>query len=520
LFVENDMKFHAVFFTDMSARMWHARPLGAYRLATELRNQGFSVLVVDFLSQWLQDLRDFDKLLKSVISDQTLFVGYSGTFFSRGAEVFESINNVDDYYKYKSECLSPWPVDLNTIRLLNRRIKILNPDLRIFYGGAWASMSLDNLSPAVSGVDYVVQGFADSYIADILKKLQDKTHIPFSLENDCRVIKYDVTGAQFDFVNHSQTCYHPSDCFAPGEILPLETSRGCMFKCKFCSFPLLGRKKNDPSYHKHVDVLAREIAANYENFGITKYMFVDDTFNESTAKLQDVQQAIKLSGVDVKFFCYIRLDLIERFPEQIQLLSDMGMQSAFLGIETLNSKAARAVGKNSDPESVKRTIETMRAVMGDRCNFHASFIAGLPHETEETIDEWMTWVHERHDLIDTFNIQTLKLNKTDSNWPSEITRDPEKYGYITEPGTSAWTNNMGLTLSDSARICRKWLTKTWQSGRLKIGGFDIVGMQNLGYSFEELQHQTLNSLPVADIKQRYQQRFKDYRQRLYTYIGK
>jgi hypothetical protein len=514
------MKFHVVFFTDMSARMWHARPLGAYRLATELRNQGYSVLVIDFLSQWLLDLKEFDRLLKSVISDQTLFVGYSGTFFSRGAEVFEFINNVDDYYKYKSECLSPWPVDSNTIRLINRRIKILNSNLSIFYGGAWASTSLDTLKPELCGVDYVVQGFADAYIVDIVKKLETKTHIPFSLENNCRVIKYDVTGAQFDFVNRSQTCYHESDCFAPGEILPLETSRGCMFKCKFCSFPLLGRKKNDPSYHKHVDVLAREIANNYEKFGITKYMFVDDTFNESTAKLQDVQQAIKNSGVDVKFFCYIRLDLIERFPEQIELLNDMGMQSAFLGIETLNSKSARAVGKNSDPESVKRTIESMRAVMGDRCNLHASFIAGLPHETEETVDQWMTWVHERHDLIDTFNIQPLNLNKTDTNWPSEITRDPEKYGYVTEPGTSFWTNNMGMTSKDSARICRKWLTKTWQSGRLKIGGFDIVGMQNLGYSFEQLQSQTLNSLPVADIKQRYQQRFKDYQQRLYTYIGK
>ena len=514
------MKFDAVFFTDMTARIWHARPLGAYRLATELRDQGYSVLVIDFLSQWFQDLRGFDRLLQSVISDQTCFVGYSGTFFSHGTGVFESVDNVDDYLKFKNESLNPWPVSHNTIRMINQRIKKLNPRAKIFYGGAWASISLNDLKPDTTGVDYVVQGFADSYIADILHKLKHDLHIPFSLENNCRVIKYDVAGANFDFAQKSQTQYHKSDCFAPNEVLPLETSRGCMFRCKFCSFPLLGRSKNDPSYHKHVDVLAREIANNYENFGITKYMFVDDTFNESTAKLQDVHQAIKNSGVDVKFFCYIRLDLIERFPEQIQLLADMGMQSAFLGIETLNAKSARAVGKKSDPESVKRTIESMRLIMGDRCNFHASLIAGLPHESEETIDDWMTWLHDRDDLIDTFNLQPLSLNKTDTSWPSEITRDPEKYGYITEPNTMEWTNNTGLTRQDSERISRKWLTRSWQSGRLKIGGFDIVGMQNLGYNFEELQQQTLNTLDIADVKKRYQDRFANYQQRLLAFLAK
>ena len=158
--------------------------------------------------------------------------------------------------------------------------------------------------------------------------------------------------------------------------------------------------------------------------------------------------------------------------------------------------------------------------MGNRCNFHAGFIAGLPYETEKTINKWMTWVYKRHDLIDSFNIVPLNLNKTNSNWPSEITRDPEKYGYTAESENLKWINNMGLTQGDSVRICRKWLTKTWKSGRSKIGGFDIVGMQNLGYSFEELQRQTLNSLPLADIKQRYQKRFEEYKQRLHTYIGK
>lgn len=513
------MKYHAIFFTDMSSRLWHARPLGAYRLATELRSQGYDVLVLDFLSKWLLDLKEFDKLLKLIISDQTLFVGYSGTFFSQNEKIGKSLDTFDDFYNHKNSTISPWPVGTNAIRLINRRIKSLNPGIKIFYGGAWASNALDRLGPNETGVDYVVQGFADSYIVDLMNNLQNKKHISYSFENNCKVIKYDVTGAQFDFVNQSHTVYHESDCLSENEILPLETSRGCMFKCKFCSFPLLGRKKNDTSYHKHVSVVAQELKRNYETFGVNRYMFVDDTFNETTSKLQEIRDAIKQSGIDIKFFCYLRLDLVERYPEQIELLKDMGMQSAFIGIETLNTKSARAVGKSSDPESVKHTLELMRTAFGDQCNIHASFIAGLPYETEETFNQWMSWVHERSDLIDSFNIQKLSLNTKDTSWPSEITRNPEKYGYTLDH-SGEWINNVGMTEQDAIKISESWLNRSWESGRLKIGGFDIMGMQNLGFDFDELKHQQLNQLPISTIKDRYQQKFDRYQQKLYEYLNK
>jgi radical SAM superfamily enzyme YgiQ (UPF0313 family) len=512
------MKYHAIFFTDMSSRLWHARPLGAYRLATELRRQGYNVLVVDFLSKWLLDLREFDKLLKLIISDQTLFVGYSGTFFSRNDDKNVVLNSVDDFHEYKNHTIGTWPVDKNTIKLINQRIKSRNPEVKIFYGGAWASVYPEDLTHEISGVDYIVQGFADAYIVDIMNKLKAKEYIAYSPENNCKVIKYDVTGAQFDFVNSSQTIYHESDCLSNLEVLPIETSRGCMFKCKFCSFPLLGRKKSDTSYHKHTSVLSQELKHNYEAFGINRYMFVDDTFNESTAKLQEIHDAIQQSGVDIKFFCYLRLDLIERYPEQIELLKNMGMQSAFLGLETLNPKSARAVGKNSDPESVKNTLELMRTILGDQCSLHASLIIGLPHETEETIDQWMSWIYERSDLLDSFNAQPLNLNKKDTNWPSEITRDPEKYGY-TADDPMAWVNNTGMTRQTAVKLSEIWLHRSWTSGRLKVGGFDILGMQNLNFSFEELRHQQLNQLPMDTIKERYHQKFKNYQQKLYMYIN-
>lgn len=39
--------------------------------------------------------------------------------------------------------------------------------------------------------------------------------------------------------------WHPRDCVQPGEALPLEMARGCIFKCKFCRYPFIGKSKND-----------------------------------------------------------------------------------------------------------------------------------------------------------------------------------------------------------------------------------------------------------------------------------
>lgn len=503
------MGYHAVFFTDMSDKIWHARPIGAYRLASELRDHGYKVLVVDFFSKWLMEPAEFDNLLKTVITEETRFVGYSGTFFSIRNRPKTEVDSYREYYGYS---MHQWPVEVKFIKKINQRIKSLNNRVKIFYGGAQASKLNANLTE--SGVDYVVQGLADSIIVEILDNLCNDRHIRYTPKNDCRVIDYDILGHQFDFVN-SRTVFHESDCFAPDEVLPFETSRGCLFKCKFCAFPLIGRKKNDPAYHRNIEIMAEELRHNYDLFGVTKYMFLDDTFNESTEKLRQVQAAIDMSGVDIRFSCYLRLDLISRYPEQIEILKSMGMQSCYLGIETLNLKSARSIGKSSHPDWIKSSLKDMQNILGDSCTIFGSFIAGLPHETEDTLEEWMTWVYDHPELIHGFSIGRLSFTK--SSFPSEIERDPGKFGYQID-SDGAWTNNMGMTQHRANEISHKWMEHSWNTNRLRISGWEAMGLQNLGYSFQELQKLTLNQLPMIDISRRYQKRFQDYKTKLFGYL--
>lgn len=505
------IKYDAVFFTDMGSKFYHIRPLGAYRLASELRSHGYSVLVVDFLSEWVQDRREFFKLLKNIISDQTLFVGYSSTFFSyRDKEAIE-INSFEEFY---SADLSRWPAPAAEISIINTYIKKLNPNIKILHGGA---SSIPDKALKDGGVDYSVQGLADNVIIEIANSLKNGKHIKFNLKNNIKVIDYDITASKFDFPN-SETVFSPSDFLSSWEVLPMETSRGCLFKCSFCSFPLLGRKKNHPEYHKGVDIIAREIKRNYETFGISSYMFSDDTFNESTEKLERIYQAIELSGVKIKFHCYLRIDLIERFPEQIELLKKMGLQSCFLGIETLNLTAAKAIGKSSNPTRVKSTLIEMRKVWGGDVIIYGSFIAGLPHETESTIDEWMGWVYDQQDLIDGFVLRSMFLSSSTLS-ESDISKNPGKYGYSLF-NNGAWISNTGLSIYSAQIIAQRWMEKAWQNNRLRVSGHELMALIGLGYTIDQLKTMTLNTLPFKELIVKHKQKFKQYQSQLTEYVSK
>ena len=67
-----------VIFTEVS---WggFGRYAGTYRVATELRQAGYTVQVIEFFVQWDDD--QLTKIIDKFITNETLLVGFSCTFF-------------------------------------------------------------------------------------------------------------------------------------------------------------------------------------------------------------------------------------------------------------------------------------------------------------------------------------------------------------------------------------------------------------------------------------------------------
>jgi radical SAM superfamily enzyme YgiQ (UPF0313 family) len=481
--------------------------LGAYRLATELRKNGYSVTVVDHLGRWLQEPKEFYKLINKIVSSQTLFIGFSGTFFTSNNSKTNTITNWREYRGYSE--LDTWPVTDAQMDLHVKWIKKSFPQVSLVYGGLFSKSKGPSL---YNMMDYVVIGLADTTIIELANHLSKGTSLKYMPTNgQAKLIDHDIVASSFDFP-HSVVSYQPEDHIFTGEVLPIETSRGCLFKCSFCSYPLLGRKKGDPEYHKNTKKLAEEFRLNFEKYQVNKYMFVDDTFNETTDKIKEIIKARDLSGVDIRFSCYLRTDLIARFPEQIELLKELGIETAFLGIESLYKPSAMAIGKSSDPDKIKTTIQQMKNVWGPEVKIFGSFIVGLPQDNPETLATWIDWVADKNCPIDYPYFVPLGITSGDI---SEIDKNPAQFGYSID-NKNQWYNQY-WDFSQAKEYADSLMQKFWENGRIRLAGFDIIGYQNYGYTLGELNQLTLDTLDFELLKRKKYQQWNSYKTSVFNY---
>lgn len=504
------MTYDVILFTDGSVRTWHMRPFGTQRVATELRKHGYSVKVVDFFHYWLDDTANLAQLMDQLIGDNTLFVGFSGTYFTKFNTVaaMSSIKTFRDYYK--SQILSTWPVEDLPIHSFLESIRTKFPHIKLVYGGERYDYKNAYLEQTM---DYIVQGFADTTVIEIANHLSKNAALKFFPSGGrAKIINHDKDATYFDFKN-SVTQYLPDDNIVFGDALAIETSRGCMFQCDFCGYPILGRKKGDANFHKTVETLADELRYNYESNGTRKYIFTDNIFNESATKLEDMLRARDLSKVDLSFCAFIRTELLIKQPEQLQLLKELGLASAILSIESLHRPSSRTVGKGLKPEMVKEITYKMKDLWNNKLNISGSFIVGLPEDNPDTLETWMPWLKDKNCPIDGLFINRLELH---SYGNTLLSQSPEKYGYTDisfKRGYSYWKNKYWNSI-DADRYLYSVMEECWQSGRLRLSGMDTIGFHNAGYTSDELLTMSMKDVNFAQLAQQVEDKFKSYQSTL------
>jgi radical SAM superfamily enzyme YgiQ (UPF0313 family) len=498
--------YDVILFAD-ECSLAHSKPIGVYRLATELRRNGYSVKVIDFFAEWLNDIRSLNSLLTSVIDQQTLFIGFSGTTFTKSTSSDRA--NITDFSEYfNARSTNIWPTDDTRITVLFSHIKRKFPNIKLVYGGEWTDKKITSLQHSV---DFLIQGFGEITVVELANHLKNNTGVKFFPHGNLKVINHNKNADGFDFRNQGATVYESSDIVLPGEMLYLETSRGCMFKCRFCDYPILGRKKAHTAYHKTVDVLSDELKRNYDIAGVTKYSIVDNIFNETTEKLQDILRARDRSGVDISFFAFIRYELLSRFPEQIPLLKELGLTTAGIGIESLHTPSARSVGKGTDSEKVKDILYNLKDQWGDKVRIAGTFIIGLPEDNPETLATWIPWLLDKDCPIHFSYMFPLSFFAG-----TVFSENPEKYGYSVSENRQTWKNKYW----DSAQAEKYALdvrTKYWDSGMAKPCSIEFMSLMSYGYDQDYLMRTPLKQLNYSEIHQKYLTRWDQYRTATFEY---
>lgn len=370
-----------------------ARTTGAHRIATLLRKEGIVVDVLDFFNSWTPE--ELNKILNAHP------INFLGLSLGLGKLNTEKTN----YFICKA--------------------REFNPDIKVIVGGGQA------LTDTFDGIDLYFRGFADGAISDIVEYLKTGYYntqalAKVSVHETRTVVDCNKHYMTFDLSN-LKTEYIDTDFLHHDENLGLETSRGCIFKCKFCNFALIGKKKND--YIRSKEDIKSELIENHARWGIKKYSITDDTFNDNEIKVDMLYEISQEVDFELSFMCYARADLLHARPGSLDKMVKAGVKGMHFGIETLSLESSKLIGKGFSGEPLKNYLREIKKTYPD-LHLTGSFIIGLP---KETIEESERNIHQMLDenLLDATPIFQLAIPKNSGAFSdlSEFSLTWDKHGY-------------------------------------------------------------------------------------------
>lgn len=403
--------------------------IGPYRVRTYLEQNNYNAEVIDWFDCWSDE--EIIELISIRYENGLKVIGFGTTFLS-----VKSITG-----KLLSEIKCRWP------------------DIKIICGGQEPYEDMLGEHPEKSKyLDVIFYGHSEVALLEYLKYLDNKPNNHKTLTYSSGV-EYVIAPDVNPYTNATDlsTVWKKDDPVKYFNTSVIEISRGCMFKCKFCFSPLIGRKKND--YTRSPQNLADEIKRNYDLFGITHYVMADDTFNESNEKLEDIRKGIRLSGIDITFTAYMRYELLHKHKEQINTLLEMGAIGTTFGIESLNPQSRKAVGKGLTTDQIYDLLYRIKKTDRNFC-VTSGFISGLPFENEEdTISTFTDFLkmNENNDYLDGWYWSPLFILDNLKYLSSAFSKEAHKYGYDIDPYVGTWKNAIHpiKTFDQAFSICNQ-----------------------------------------------------------------
>jgi len=443
------------------------RPTGPHQIAHYLSKFNYEVKVIDFSN--LMTTKQLVAVTERYITDKTICIGASNTFWN------SSVNLQFDEPLWVSKA--------------RNFIEIKYPKLKWILGGSRTAFAQNKYEWTK------FNGYAEDAILKFLDEKKKTNH----------------TRNHFDIKNLDHH-YLDNLHIRKEEVLGIELSRGCQFKCTFCRYPLIGKKKN--TYIRNYDYVRDEFLRNYEKYGTTRYYIMDDTVNESEEKITNLANIASTLPFKLEWVGYIRLDMIASKPHTAEILKQSGLKNAFFGIESFSTEASKIVGKGWNGKKAKDFLLQLKDIWKDDIAWQLAFIVGLTGETEKDLDDTQQWCIDNK--MHSWFWSPLSISKNPNLvWKSYFDLNYEEFGYSFpfDNDSSFWVNN----LWDAQRAVEKakQLTTEMQPYN-KFGPWLSGEVASVGYDFNDFMFKYKHAIDFDNLKLETGQIVENYVKKMLT----
>jgi len=236
----------------------------------------------------------------------------------------------------------------------------------------------------------VVRGEGEETIIDLLQALEYKQPLDevlgISYRKDGKTVSTQERSTSVDLDSLPFLAYHllPMQRYKPhpphGRASPFAaiiTSRGCPYKCSFCS-KVFGSKFRGQSPERVVD----EVAYYKDRFGVKELAFYDDVFTLDKKRAYAIADNIIKRGLKICWTCETRVNLVDK--DLLSHIKQAGCYAVAYGIESASPEILDTLNKGITLDEVEEAIRITREVGLQTIGY---FMLSSPGESPETISK-------------------------------------------------------------------------------------------------------------------------------------
>lgn len=276
-------------------------------------------------------------------------------------------------------------------------VKSIDPSCIVIAGGAlirtivepenvlWSLKIKEVLQRAAGLVDYyIVEKHGELTLLKLLKFLKEgKQTSPDTIENliyfsDNGEIVHTTTNPETRPINEITYDYSKVSNIGCKRYLCVLTTRGCPFRCKFCTYHHLHKELEQ----KSIEVLRNELDSIPQDGKPRHIRFADDNFAVNKRRLFDFCTMMIEQKYNFTWSCMSSPHSLT--DENAKIMADSGCKIVFLGIESANDEVLKNMNKGSRSADYYKAIETLKK---NGIETIGSFIIGFPGETDASIED-------------------------------------------------------------------------------------------------------------------------------------
>jgi len=340
-----NMNLLYIVYADRVDRELHI-PLGLLYLVSVLEGHGYRV-----------DLRDY----QLTIGENPFDIEYTLAFLEDSAPIvgFSCMAN-----------LLPYTL------LVAQALKARHPEKTVVLGGTGPTAVERGILQKFDAVDVIVRGEGERTIVDLMNALtagRDLHSVAgISWRSNGSIVENRPPPRISDLDALPWPAYYRLD-MAAYQGYGVVTSRGCPYRCTFCSVAPIWEHQ---AVLRSVQSVVAEMRHLFETYGVTMFLLQDEYFVSDKARMLDFCATLKSAGLPVHWKCFTRINLVDE--QMLRTMADAGCVHVRYGVESGSDAVLRRVAKGFTARQANEIIALSAQIFPE---VDAFFIWGFPFET-------------------------------------------------------------------------------------------------------------------------------------------